>query len=143
MFYTIRKFVSLPKIEQKILIETLLTSLFVKVLMILLSFKLIEKKIINKTFKKNEKRKITEETIYLIKKSIQRVSRFVFWRNKCIEQSLTALIMLKKRKIPYTLYMGVRKYDGKMHAHVWIRANSTYIVEKGNAEFIITKEYSG
>lgn len=142
MFCTIKKFALLPFIEKKMLIESLFVSLYVKILLLLFSFNFIEKKIIKK---KTEKIKNlnSKETILLIKKSIQRISHLIFWKNLCLEQSLTALIMLRKRKIPYTLYFGIRKNNSKLQAHVWISSESIYVIEKGNEEFTILKEYSG
>ncbi len=141
MFYRIKTFISLPLIEKKILAEVILVSLYVRILLLMFSFEFIEKKLIEKKYNKKENTNF-KETILLIKKSIQRSSKLIFWRYFCLEQSLTALIMLRKRKLPFTLYLGVLKKNDKMLAHVWICSQTIYIVEKTNEEFSVIKEYN-
>lgn len=77
-----------------------------------------------------------QETILVVRKSLLRVKKIAFWRFKCIEQSFTAALMLKRRNMPFTLYFGVWKHQNKLKAHVWIVSSDQVIVEKGNAEFI-------
>lgn len=76
------------------------------------------------------------ETIPLIRKSLLRVKKIAFWRFKCIEQSFTAALMLKRRNLPYTLYFGVWKHQNILKAHVWIVSSDEVLVEKGHAEYI-------
>ena len=51
-----------------------------------------------------------------------RASRLVPWRSVCMDQAMTGIILLKKKHIPCTLYMGVRKKDeGQgLDAHAWV-----------------------
>lgn len=68
-------------------------------------------------------------------KYARRVSQYVNrsadntpWESKCLVRALTAQSLLKKKKIPSTLYLGVGKdEEGKMVAHAWIRAGAMYV----------------
>jgi len=45
------------------------------------------------------------------------------WESKCLVKALTAQIMLTKRKVSSTVYLGVRKDEGyKLIAHAWLRS---------------------
>jgi len=56
------------------------------------------------------------------------VSRYTPWESKCFVKALTAQIMLKKRKVSTTLYLGVAK-DEKNNpiAHAWLRSGTDII----------------
>ena len=70
---------------------------------------------------------------------VQKVSRAVLcvcnytkWESKCLVRALTAGKLLSKKKIHYTLYMGVcQDENGKMIAHAWLRWGK-YIVTGDN-----------
>jgi hypothetical protein len=72
-----------------------------------------------------------QETLNLIKASIERSGRYSPWRNKCLVSSLAARRMMNRRKIQSQLSLGVAKNaDGKMIAHAWLKAGDLEIVEK-------------
>jgi hypothetical protein len=60
------------------------------------------------------------------------VSRYTPWESQCFVKALTAQIILKKRKVSATLYLGVAK-DEKDNpiAHAWLRSG-TDIITGGN-----------
>ena len=68
------------------------------------------------------------EKVKEIGREIKKASLYTPFRSLCFEQALTVKLMLKKRKIPATIYLGVAKEeDTKLHAHAWTRAGN-YIV---------------
>lgn len=71
--------------------------------------------------------------VYKVAHSVNRVCDQTPWESKCLVRALTAQYLLKKQKIPTTLYLGVGKDDEKMTAHAWIRTG-TYYVTGGNGE---------
>jgi hypothetical protein len=63
-----------------------------------------------------------------IKTAIDLCRKYAPWRTECYTMSLTGRIMLKRRKLPSTLYVGFMKDEtGKYKGHAWLRANDTYI----------------
>ncbi len=70
------------------------------------------------------------EMIAGISKAIKKASLYTPCRSKCFEQALTASAMLKKRKIPSTIYFGVSKNPediNQLKAHAWIRSGTTIL----------------
>jgi len=49
------------------------------------------------------------------------------WESKCLVRALTAQHLLKKKKIPSTLYLGVGKKGDAMIAHAWLRSGRYYL----------------
>jgi hypothetical protein len=62
--------------------------------------------------------------------AIQTVSRRAPWRCKCLEQGVAAKMMLRRRGLPSTLYLGVARRDAELEAHAWLRSG-TFIVTGG------------
>ncbi|WP_427854315.1 lasso peptide biosynthesis B2 protein [Desulfosporosinus youngiae] len=54
--------------------------------------------------------------------AVSKISQFTPWESKCLVQSITAQILLRLIKIPYTLYLGLAKDESnKLVAHAWLR----------------------
>jgi hypothetical protein len=55
------------------------------------------------------------------------VSRFAPWRTKCLEQAIAAKVMLRIRRIPNTMYLGVARgehEESPIGAHAWVRTGT-------------------
>lgn len=48
-------------------------------------------------------------------------SRYTPWRSNCLAQAITAKMMLRRRGVDSTLYLGVKKEDTGLEAHAWLR----------------------
>lgn len=66
--------------------------------------------------------------IQQIKRGVLRVRRYLPWRTKCFASAITAKILLKRRKIASTIYLGVAKEGGeKIIAHAWLRCGNIIV----------------
>jgi Transglutaminase-like superfamily len=61
--------------------------------------------------------------------AIGAVSRRAPWRCKCLEQAVAAKLMLRRRGMASTLYLGVARDPGStsVQAHAWLRCGSYYV----------------
>jgi hypothetical protein len=63
-----------------------------------------------------------------IKSALQLCCKYTPWRTECYTLALTGKLMLKRRNISSTLYLGfIKDGDGKRKGHAWLRACDTYI----------------
>lgn len=69
----------------------------------------------------------------LISAYVNRSANNTPWESKCLVRAWTAQRLLKKKKIPTTMYLGVKTEEGKMLAHAWLRTGSLYVTG-GNGE---------
>lgn len=54
--------------------------------------------------------------------------KYALWPTECYTLSLTGKLLLKRRNINSTLYIGFNKdKDSQYKGHAWLRANDTYI----------------
>ena len=62
--------------------------------------------------------------------AIRAVSARAPWRTKCLEQALAGKAMLRRRRIPSTVYFGVAPAagnDGPFDAHAWLRTGTLHV----------------
>lgn len=80
-----------------------------------------------------------------IRVSIIRGSRIVPWKSVCLDQAIAGINLLKHKKIPYCLHLGVRKKeDGlKLDAHAWVVCGDKIILGGEKSKFyMVTASYS-
>lgn len=54
--------------------------------------------------------------------AVQTAARHTPWQSKCLAQAMAAKMMLKRRKVCSTLYLGLAKEKGgAVSAHAWLR----------------------
>jgi len=100
---------------------------------------------------RNESPFDSETTQYAILRriswAIETVSRHTPWKCECLVQAMIVQSMLKKRKIHYTIYLGVLKDNGSLMAHAWTRSGRMYITgyreKKGFVEVARFSNYDG
>lgn len=63
------------------------------------------------------------------------------WESKCLVRALTAQKLLKKKGIPTTMYLGVKREGEKMVAHAWIRTGQLYVTGGNGAEYATVAKY--
>ena len=63
-----------------------------------------------------------ESTARMIGSAIRLAARYSFWRSDCFPQALAARFLLGLNRVPYALFMGVRRSDeqDELYAHAWV-----------------------
>jgi len=59
--------------------------------------------------------------------ALQLCNKYTFWPTECYTLALTGKLLLKRRHVASTLYIGFMKDEGKIKGHAWLRAAETYI----------------
>lgn len=70
--------------------------------------------------------------------AIHRAGPYTPWTSNCFPQAITGKILLRRRGIPSTLYLGVAFKEDKseLEAHAWLRCGSLYVTGgKGDEKF--------
>lgn len=76
---------------------------------------------------------IQREKIVYIVKSVSMMSKYLPWECLCLVQASSVKMMLKRRRIASTLYLGVAKED-KFIAHAWLRVGDTVVTGGGELQ---------
>ena len=79
-----------------------------------------------------------------VKRAVAITASHTPWRCLCLEQAFTAKSMLKRRGVPCTVYLGVRKSpDGEMLAHAWTRCGDFFVTgAPGHSLFTVTGKFA-
>jgi hypothetical protein len=70
------------------------------------------------------------------------LSRRLPWRCQCLEQALAAQIMLRRRNIPHTLYLGARLQQGRLEAHAWVRCGGRLVTGDTGENFPVVSSFA-
>lgn len=142
MKYNVFKIFSVSKIERKLFLEALFTSLIIRIILIFISFKNYSQKIGKLNIVHNNV-SYNDELIHNIRNAVKRAAKYSLWRNKCLEQAITAKKMLKKRKTNSTIYFGLCKNNNKLEAHAWLKVGEIFVVgEKNHKKYTVVAYYS-
>lgn len=77
----------------------------------------------------------SSETVISVSRAILTMNDHLPWESKCLAQAISSKMMLRRRQIPSTLYLGVaKKEDGDLNAHAWLRTGDTIILGGGGLE---------
>jgi hypothetical protein len=67
--------------------------------------------------------------------AVQTAGRHTPWESKCLAQAIAAKMMLRRRQIPGTLYLGLAKDEqGELSAHAWLRCGDLILTGGQNLE---------
>ncbi|GBF33820.1 hypothetical protein DCCM_2931 [Desulfocucumis palustris] len=84
------------------------------------------------------------ETAGRIGRVVETVSRYTPWESKCLVQAIVGKIMLRRRGINNTLYLGVGRDEGKsLVAHAWLRCGEMIITgSQGRERFAAVGKFA-
>ncbi|MCP5052923.1 MAG: lasso peptide biosynthesis B2 protein [bacterium] len=108
-----KTFWKLPRSEKALGLEAFFYLLKARLMILLLPFRKIAPRI-GEHMKETPKENQPQHSPILrdIRNAIRRVSRRTPWESACLVQSIAAKMMLKRRNITYTLYLGLAKDNG-------------------------------
>jgi Ca2+-dependent lipid-binding protein len=74
--------------------------------------------------------------------AVNQVCNKTRWESKCLVRALTAQKLLKRKKLPSTLYLGCgRDENGQMIAHAWIRCGQMYVTGGDGHQYAIVDKF--
>lgn len=121
-------FIKLRFKDKLLVLETFILTAIARVIILIIPFNKIKKHIgIHKKETSFEIDNTTSQIAFRVGWAVGHVSKNTPWQSKCLVQALTAQRMLKRRKVSSTIYLGVKKKEGKMEAHAWLRCGHIYV----------------
>ncbi|MGD2087436.1 MAG: lasso peptide biosynthesis B2 protein [Candidatus Aminicenantes bacterium] len=136
MVMVLKKFWQLPPGEKVLFWEALYRLLWARLAILIFPFRKIAPRLGEhmKETPKEEQPQYTR-TLMQIAQALRRAGRYTPWESACLVQSIAGKMMLKRRKIPSTLYLGVtkeKKEKKKLKAHAWLRSGNIILTgQKG------------
>lgn len=62
-----------------------------------------------------------------VSQALTRSKRTLPWPSSCLTLACAGAMMLRRRQIPYTLYLGARVHRERLEAHAWLRSGSVTV----------------
>jgi hypothetical protein len=133
------KFAKLSWSDKKLLFETVILLLWVKLMIKLLPMRWYATRL-------GQQHAITPtgslpahaHDVFKLSRAIVRCRKIIPGTNRCYIEAITAKILLKRRHMESTLYIGVKKENNKLTAHAWLRCGSIYVTGKLEMDQFIT-----
>jgi hypothetical protein len=76
-----------------------------------------------------------QERVRRIGRAVVTMSRHTPWESQCLVQAIAAKMMLRRRGVPSTLYLGVTKDDATgLSAHAWVRSGDVVLTGAAGRE---------
>lgn len=73
---------------------------------------------------------------------LAKAARGLPWRSTCLMQASAGKVMLARRGVPSTLYLGVRRGSTELEAHAWLRVGDLAITGGGGDDFTVIARYA-
>ena len=129
LFYKVRKFVRLSFRDKIYLTEAFVMLMIAKQVIFLVPLP----KVAPYFGKLNGASNVTLSNVELeisdkVKWSVSIASRAVPWNSVCLDQALSGIMMLKRKKIPYHLCLGVKKDENNIKAHAWVLCGGRILI---------------
>jgi hypothetical protein len=124
----------MPKSNKLLFMEALYTSACVRFTLSYLPFKVI-KGWLGQTSRKADAQ-LTSDQIRQINRTyhtLKLCDRYALWKTECYTLALTGKILLRRRNIPSTLYIGWKKNEGKYEGHAWLKTPNDNVIS-GNTD---------
>ncbi|MCX6205015.1 MAG: lasso peptide biosynthesis B2 protein [Bacteroidetes bacterium] len=125
------KFLSVYKIpasEKWIFLEAVYTSAYVRFSLSFLPFKKVANWLGHANIEKNNSQPLSLEIIKTVQQAVRRCNKYVPWKTECYTQALTGKILLHRRKISSTLFIGFMKDDeARYKGHAWLKVNEFFV----------------
>src|SRR4051812_6735009 len=120
---------NMPGANRLLFAEALMTSACVRFTLSFLPFK----KVMSWLGKTNVRPEIelTPEQIIQIKKTYHTsklCNKYALWKTECYTLALTGKILLRRRNIPSTLYIGFKKNGEKYEGHAWLKTPNDNVI---------------
>ena len=127
MFKAIKKFIKIPLREKKTVIEVVILLLYGRILL-LLPYRFMKSFFGSYNEEASNDKTVNIRELRRISSYIRRIGERLPWKCTCLVNAIAAKIMLRRRKIPSTIFFGMAKNsDDKIAAHAWVKCGDIYV----------------
>jgi len=130
----LQKLLHLSRKDIQFFMEALTLLFLVKIIVIILPLRWYSKILGTEHKVSSDESTDLDHIAFKISQAIIRGRKAFPWKTRCLCEAISAKIMLNRRHIDCTLYLGVAKEKGSLIAHAWLRCGSRYVTGKEGVE---------
>lgn len=138
------KFINLSNDEKSLFFEAVRLAIWARIFTLLQPFRKFAKYLGTAHKESSFNSDPNEDIVYKIFRAMRRSSLYLPFNKKCLIEAVVVKIMLERRRIQSTLYLGVARNDKRnLIAHAWLRYGKSIIVgRKGIEKYVPVEWYS-
>jgi hypothetical protein len=135
----LNKFLQRSKLERRLIVEACCLLALARMIVLMVPFRRIAP-LLGRTMAESPPGASQQLTMaQKISWAVQTAGRHTPWESKCLAQAMAAKMMLRRRQIPSTLYLGLAKDEqGELTAHAWLRCGDLILTGGQNYESFTT-----
>ena len=124
------KFLSLSGSDRRLLVEAAIWLGVARLIVLLVPFRWITPFLgMHMAESPDTQKQVQKQFAVRVSWAIWTASRHMPWKCKCLVQAMAGKCILKRRRIPSTLYLGLLKDENeKLKAHAWLRSGDTIAI---------------
>jgi len=124
----IKRLYQLPFEDKFLLIEVIVILVFSKLFIKLIRFDRLSSWV-GKMHTETSKIYISDHlNLIKVKSFIQKTAKRLPWDSVCYDKAIAAKLLLNRRNIPSTLYIGLAKSDeDSLEGHAWVRSGTLFV----------------
>ena len=122
-----RRLAALPWRDRALLAEAAVLLAGARVTVVLLPFRVLARRLGVRRAESPVTATASDVELRRIGWAIRAIARRTPWRGECLEQGLAAKAMLRRRRIPNTLYLGVAREETGVAAHAGVRSGMFHV----------------
>lgn len=124
----LHKFVQRSRLERRLFLEAWGCLALARVMIVIMPFRLIARRLGRTRAESSSLAGKGEGLARTISWAVRTASRYSLWRSTCLTQAMAAKMMLRRRQLPNTLYLGLAKdEEGTLRAHAWLRCGEAIL----------------
>lgn len=128
IFSKFSTFYHIPLSEKWIFLEAVYTSAYVRFSLSFLPFKKVINWLGHANTVKNNIHPFSVETITKIQQAVRRCNHYTPWKTECYTQALTGKILLQRRSIASTLFIGfIKDNQANYKGHAWLKVDEFFV----------------
>lgn len=137
-----KKLILLNKTDKTLLFEAAITLFWVKMMVVFFPLRWYSG-LLGKEHAESPENLFINDMVIKISRAIVRGRKAFPWKTLCLCEAVTAKIMLNRRQVVSTLYLGVAKEKGTLIAHAWLRCGASYVTGKrGMEKFTVVSTFA-
>jgi hypothetical protein len=141
----LRKFLALPPADRGCLVEAGFWLGIARLAILVLPFRWVAPRLGRHMARSPEEAgAVSAELLDRISWAVATASCHLPWDCLCLAQAMAGKAMLKRRRVPSTLYLGLVKDNGaQLQAHAWLRCGERILTgQQGMTEFTVIATFA-
>lgn len=119
---------NIPSSEKWIFLEAVITSAYVRFSLSFLPFKKVAKWLGHANTNQSNIQTNNIVTIKIVEQAVRRCNKYAPWKTECYTQALTGKLLLQRRSIASTLFIGFMKNEQSVYkGHAWLKVNEFFV----------------